>query len=203
MTLVTKQRGLAATYQPADLAIIPPEYVSSVEVQRLRRPALDALLRMLAAATRDGLGIKVNSAYRSYDTQVAVFRSEVLTYGCAQALRESAVPGYSEHQLGLAVDLTSLDEGWDLQPSFAQKPEGRWLAAHAAEYGFVLSYPQGREGITGYEYEPWHYRYVTEPFAKAIVASGKTPTEYLEALGSASSSVITPTPGSGVASKPC
>lgn len=190
LTLVTKERGLAPSYMPSDLVLVPRAEVSSLDAQRLRQPAEQALEQMLAAAAREGVMMKVNSAFRSYDYQAEVFRSEVATYGCAQALRESALPGHSEHQLGLAVDLTGADVKWDLVDSFAQTPEGRWLATNAVTYGFVLSYPADKETITGYEYEPWHYRYVTSPFAAAIVASGKTPTEYLDALGKASSSLI-------------
>jgi D-alanyl-D-alanine carboxypeptidase len=200
LTLANKQRALPAGYAPPDLVPIPREFVSSAEMQQLRRPAADALIEMLRAAQSQGLGIKVNSGYRSYDYQLAVFRSEVSTYGCAQALRESAVPGHSEHQLGLAADLTSADVGWGLTDTFAQTPEGRWLAAHAPGYGFVLSYPEGKEQVTGYIYEPWHYRYVTPPVAVAIQASGETPTEYLQALGALSmTNIVTPaaisTPG--------
>lgn len=198
LTLVNKQRPLAPLdYVPPDLVRIPSAYVSSQAEQRLRLPAEEALTQMLEAATRAGLGIKVNSAYRSYQYQVAVFNSEVAANGCTQALRESAVPGRSEHQLGLAVDLTSAGMGWGLHQSFAQTPEGRWLAMNAAKYGFVLSYPDGKEGITGYEYEPWHYRYVTIPVAQAILASGKTSTQFLASLGSASAENVTvPPPGS-------
>ena len=195
LTLANKLRALPASYVPPDLAPIPREFVSSAGEQRLRRPAAEALVSMLKAALSDGLSIKVNSAYRSYDYQVGVFRAEVAEYGCAQALRESAVPGHSEHQLGLAADLTSADVGWGLTDDFAQTPEGRWLAAHAAGYGFVLSYPEGKESVTGYIYEPWHYRYVTPTFAAAITASGETLTEYLAALGSASTAnIVMPIP---------
>jgi zinc D-Ala-D-Ala carboxypeptidase len=194
LALVTKQRALAPTYQPSDLVIMPAGYVSAAAAERLRQAAADALVQMLAAVRQDGLDIQVNSAYRSYDTQAAVFQAEVATDGCTQALRESALPGHSEHQLGLAVDLTSRDVGWGLDRSFGQTPEGRWLVLHMADYGYVLTYPQGKETITGYEYEPWHFRYVTRPFAKAIVASGKTSTEYLQALGTLSGRLTKVTP---------
>jgi D-alanyl-D-alanine carboxypeptidase len=126
----------------------------------------------------------VNSAYRSYEYQGATLRSEIAAYGCARALGEVAAPGHSEHQLGLAADLTSADVGWDLQDTFGQTPEGLWLAAHAMTYGFVLSYPKGKEGVTGYNYEPWHFRFVTPAVAQAITTSGKTATEYLLSMGS-------------------
>ena len=194
ITLVTKQRALAADYVPPDLVPVPQNFVSSQEHQYLRAPAEEAMVRMLGAALREGLGIKVLSGYRSYQYQAAVFKGEVATYGCTQALRESALPGHSEHQLGLAADLTSADVGWGLDASFAETSEGRWLASHAASYGFVMSYPPGKEQITGYIAEPWHYRYVTPPFAEAIQASGETSTEFLGRLGAATITSIVSTP---------
>ena len=102
--------------------------------------------------------------------------------------------GHSEHQLGLAADLTAADVGWDLQDKFGETPEGRWLVAHAATYGFVLSYPKNMEAITGYIYEPWHFRYLTPPVAQAVVVSGKTPSEYLQSLGKAADTGVEATP---------
>jgi D-alanyl-D-alanine carboxypeptidase len=183
LTVVSKTRSLGQTYVPPDLVPISPEFTSSIEIQRLRRPAAEALTQMLSDARRDGLTIKVNSAYRSYDYQGTVLRSEIAQYGCTQALTQVAAPGHSEHQLGLAADLTCQDVAWDLSGNFGQTPEGHWLAAHAVTYGFVLSYPAGKEATTGYISEPWHYRYVSPAVAQAIVISGKTPTEFLLALG--------------------
>lgn len=183
LTVVTRERSLPSTYVPADLAPISPEFTSSAEIQRLRRPAAEALTRMLSDARRDGVMIKVNSGFRSYDYQAAVLRSEIASYGCATALSQVAAPGHSEHQLGLAADLTSADVGWDLKDSFGTTPEGRWLVTHAPAYGFVLSYPQDKEPVTGYAYEPWHFRYLTGPVAQAVADSGKTPAEYLLGLG--------------------
>ncbi len=173
MTIVTKTRSLAPSYAPADLMPISAEFTSSIEVQRLRRPAAEALTQMLVDARRDGMLIKVNSAYRSYEYQATVLRSEIAGLGCTRALSQVAAPGHSEHQLGLAADLTSAGVAWDLSDSFGQTPEGRWLAAHAVTYGFVR-----------YTSEPWHYRYVTPAVAQAIVISGKTAIEYMLAMGS-------------------
>lgn len=193
IAVVNKTRGLSPpTYVPPDLVRISPEFTSSVEIQMLRAPASEALTRMLSDARSQGIFIKVNSGYRSYDYQAADLRGEIISLGCAQALQEVAPPGHSEHQLGLAVDLTSADVGWDLVGGFGQTPEGKWLAANAATYGFVLSYPSGKaaEAVTGYISEPWHYRYVTPPMAQAIVASGKIPSVYLLSLGSSADTGI-------------
>jgi zinc D-Ala-D-Ala carboxypeptidase len=185
LAVVGKTRALPATYAPQDLTPIPAEFVSSLQPQQMRRPALDALLAMLQDARREGVMIKVNSAYRSFDYQATNLRAEIAAYGCAQALNQVAAPGHSEHQLGLAADLTAADVGWDLQDKFGDTPEGRWLVAHAPTYGFVLSYPKDKEAITGFIYEPWHFRYVTPAVAQAITISGKTASEYLLGLGGA------------------
>lgn len=194
LTVLTKDRALAQNYQPPDLIPISAEYIRSGEVQRLRRPAAEALTQMLAQARREGLIIKVISGYRSYEYQAQVLKNEIAQYGCAAALLQVAAPGHSEHQLGLAADLASADVGWDLNDAFGSTPEGRWLLGHATRYGFVLSYPQDKTAVTGYAYEPWHFRYVTPAVAEAIAASGKTPSEYLLALGAPALSLTQESP---------
>jgi D-alanyl-D-alanine carboxypeptidase len=194
LAAVGKNRSLAAGYVPPDLTLIPPEFVSSLEPQRLRKPAADALVTMLTDARNQGLNVKVNSAYRSYDYQATNLRAEIAAFGCAQALNQVAAPGHSEHQLGLAADLTAADVGWDLQDKFGETPEGRWLMAHAPTYGFVLSYPKNMEAITGFIYEPWHFRYLTPQVAQAVVVSGKTSSEYLQGLGKAADAGVEATP---------
>ena len=96
-----------------------------------------------------------------------------------QALRQSARPGHSEHQMGTTMDITSPSVGNDLVSAFGDTPEGKWLAANAHTFGFVMSYPPGKEATTGYIYEPWHFRYVGKAEAAAVRASGLTLHEYL------------------------
>ena len=91
----------------------------------------------------------------------------------------SAYPGRSEHQTGWAVDVTSASMGYDLLQSFIDYPEGLWINNHCSEYGFIIRYPKGKTYITGYDYEPWHLRYVGVEAAKEITASGLTLEEYL------------------------
>jgi D-alanyl-D-alanine carboxypeptidase len=100
-----------------------------------------------------------------------------------------ADPCHSEHQLGVAVDVAAARDPTNLEQSFGDTPEGRWLAANAPAYGFVISYPKGKEAVTGYVYEPWHVRYVGLPLAQQIVASGQTLTEYLPAHGPAACTI--------------
>jgi D-alanyl-D-alanine carboxypeptidase len=111
--------------------------------------------------------LTVVSPYRSYSTQVAVYNGWVSRLGQAQADRQSARPGYSEHQTGLAVDIDTA-----ISQAFATTPPGRWLAANSYKYGFIVRYPDGLEAVTGYEFEPWHFRYVGVVLSTEMHATG-------------------------------
>ena len=102
-----------------------------------------------------------------------------LSVGEAEANRFSARPGYSEHQLGTTIDFTSRRAEFDLTNAFGATPEGQWLDENAVRYGFVMSYPPDKEDITGYVYEPWHFRYVGEEVAAEVRREGITLHEYL------------------------
>ena len=132
-----------------------------------------ALDELSAGAAKDGLSIYPISTYRSYEYQAGLYERYAARDGYAEADRYSARPGHSEHQTGLAVDVNSLDY------DFAYTPEGIWLAAHCAEYGFILRYPEGGESVTGYRYEPWHIRYLGVGLAGKVTESGLTLEEYL------------------------
>ena len=146
----------------------------------LRKEAAEALVVMLRAARAEGHELRVRSAYRSYEEQATTFQYWIYQLGEEEARRVSAPPGYSEHQLGTTVDLTSASIGWQLEQPFGQTPEGQWLEAHAHEYGYPLSYPQGAEEITGYTYEPWHFRYIGQDQAVRWAQSGLTLVEFLK-----------------------
>ncbi|SEK82117.1 M15 family metallopeptidase [Ruminococcus albus] len=128
---------------------------------------------MTAAAFNDGLYLYVNSGYRSYDEQYMLYYNYALSRGVAEADRVSSRPGHSEHQSGLCFDVNSTDF------SFSDTAEARWLAAHCADYGFIIRFPKGKEAITGYEYESWHIRYVGVDIAKEITSKGLCLEEYL------------------------
>ena len=115
----------------------------------------------------------MSSAFRSYDYQNTLYNNYVSWYGKEQADTFSARAGYSEHQTGLAIDVNTIDD------SFAYTPEAVWLAHPAHEYGFIIRYPKGKESITGYQYEPWHIRYLGIETATAVYNSGLTLEEYL------------------------
>ncbi len=155
--LVDKEHPLSASYVPPDLESLN-DYrldVSRKDLQ-LRSAIMPAVLAMDKAARAAGAPLLYSSSYRSYEYQADVYDREVKQFGREQADRESARPGSSQHQLGTAIDFGSITD------AFAGTKQGRWLQAHAWEYGFSLSYPDGYEAVTGYRHESWHYRYVTK-----------------------------------------
>ena len=159
--LVDKKHALPAGYAPEDLVRLR-DYDLSLNRKdlELRRVVMADLLKMVHAAREQQVEPVLSSTYRSYSYQKEVFAREVAQYGVAQAERESARPGTSQHQLGTAIDFGSITE------AFAATAAGRWLDAHAWEYGFSMSYPKGHEALTGYKYEPWHFRYIGRSAAK-------------------------------------
>ena len=153
--LVDKEHALAAEYGPEDLVdLTHGSYQVSRPGLRLRKAAEMALEEMAAAARADGVILTVSSTYRSYAYQETVYTRNVRELGQETADKESARPGHSQHQLGLVVDFGSIDD------AFAETKAGRWLEEQASFFGWSLSYPQGYEGLTGYRWECWHYRYV-------------------------------------------
>lgn len=132
-----------------------------------------ALQKMFAAAKIDGLNLFVNSGFRSYETQKYLYNNYVARDGKSEADRYSARPGHSEHQTGLGFDINKADS------SFEGTPEAIWLAENCHKYGFIVRYPQGKEHITGYIYEPWHVRYLGVDIATAVYNSGLCLEEYL------------------------
>ncbi len=132
-----------------------------------------AFRELVDGAAADGINIYLISGYRSYETQTNVYRKWCKIYGTNEADRFSARPGYSEHQLGLAIDVNSLEE------SFGDTAEGKWLEEHCWEYGFIIRYPRNKEHMTGYTYEPWHIRYLGKELAKDVTESKMCLEEYL------------------------
>ena len=163
--LVDKQHPLPTGYAPADLVTLTD---GAYRVNRaglmLRRSAAESLAEMAADARSGGITLLASSSYRSYEYQVEVYNRNVREMGQEAADRESARPGYSQHQTGLVVDFGSIDN------SFAQTGAGRWMAANASRFGWSLSFPDGYEAVTGYRWESWHYRYVGRELAAFIDA---------------------------------
>ena len=129
---------------------------------------------MLSDAKALGSDLMIGSGFRSYDLQNVYYSNYVRLYSQAEADKFSAKPGQSEHQTGLVVDLAYTDMDCYLASCFADTPAGVWLTQNAHKYGFILRYPEGKESITGFQFEPWHFRYVGKDLARAIKESGLT-----------------------------
>lgn len=152
--IVNKLRPLdPQDYVPSDLRDV------AGTSQQLRAEAADAMEAMMAAASDAGAGFRISTAYRSYGFQESLFAAYQRDWGTARAESFSARAGHSEHQTGWAADVYE-SNACKVKACFADEAAGRWVAAHAWEYGFILRYPEGKQEITGYRYEPWHVRYV-------------------------------------------
>lgn len=181
MVLVNKDYSLPDGYAPEDL--VRPNVLFSfgdqdIEKSYLREAAAKALELMFSEGKKNGIDLFAVSGYRSYDRQVAVFNAEVSKYGEEKAVQAVAIPGSSEHQTGLSMDLSSQSANFELSEEFGETVEGKWIAENAHRYGFILRYPKGKEGITGYKYEPWHFRYVGKEAAAIIYEKQLTLEEY-------------------------
>lgn len=168
--VVNKQRKLPADYIPEDLTVpdVPFYFTEDHPKKQMRAVAADALEELFAAAEKDGLDLVAASGYRSFDRQKNIYDRNVAKYGKEETDTFSAQPGTSEHQTGLAMDVTSAQVAFQLQQSFGDTSEGEWLAEHAHEYGFIIRYLEGAQEITGYTYEPWHLRYVGKDISSTI-----------------------------------
>lgn len=177
LALVNKQTSLGK-YHPGDLVPVEDELKLYDRAYQLREEAYQHLREMWEDARADGAEFYINSAFRSYETQEGLFNNYAAEHGEEEANKFSARPGQSEHQLGTTVDISI--PNYVLSQEFAETEPGQWLEENAYKYGFVMSYPEGAEEITGYIYEPWHYRYIGVENAARWKESGLTLTEFLE-----------------------
>jgi D-alanyl-D-alanine carboxypeptidase len=182
LVLVNKSAShrLAKQWRPSDLVRLPRGVMKRGNSGQLRREAATALRNMLAVAKGDRQQIRVLSAYRSFRKQKRIFRSKERRHGIHHASRVSAMAGHSQHQLGTTVDLAASRFNWRLTQRLAGAPEGKWLRDNAHLYGFALSYPKGKEEITGYIHEPWHYRYIGRAAASEMKELGISMETYLQ-----------------------
>ncbi len=144
----------------------------SADEQSVRKDIAPAVEQLFAGANTAGYRLEIGSGFRSASLQRTYYTNYINVYGQAAADTFSAKPGYSEHQTGLVVDVTTLDHYCYLEECFGTTSAGKWLKEHAHEYGFILRYPKEKEGITDFHYEPWHFRYVGKELANALYQSG-------------------------------
>ncbi len=173
MVLVNKYNQLPWNFKQNNLVNMDRKYtVNDGKEYLLESTAYESFVRMADAARKEGISIRAVSAYRTEDYQRRLYNKKIRTLGKLNVDNYSARAGFSEHQTGLAVDINSTKN------SFEHTDAYKWLQKHAHEYGYILRYPKGQKWITGYEYEPWHYRYVGNDAAKIIHQEGSTYEQY-------------------------
>lgn len=183
LVLVNKQFALPSDYTPPDLVrpAVPFSFGNQdIEKSYMRKEAAAALEKLFAGAEADKIYLFAVSGYRSYNRQEEILAAGAAANGQEEALKSIAPPGMSEHQTGLAMDISSESNGFELNQDFELTAEGQWLKEHAHEYGFILRYPKGKEDVTRYIYEPWHFRYIGIKAAKTVYDQNWTLEEYFE-----------------------
>lgn len=178
--VVNKNRSLPVNWKPNNLVQVKVPYKGRPEAKYLRKDASDALTKLFAKAKSEGINLYAVSGFRSYELQKIVYAKNVSQLGLSRANVVSASPGKSEHQSGLAMDISVPSLGYTLNQSFGNTREGIWLQKNAAEFGFVIRYPKGKEAVTGYIYEPWHIRFIGKDMASEIMKRNITIEEYFQ-----------------------
>ena len=181
--VANKHYSLPITYTPNDLIVpsVPLRLAASEQQMHLRTVLQTDLINLFNDAKITGLQLQLGSGFRSATYQKTLYDGYVNTQGITEADRSSARPGHSEHQTGLALDFTRIDAKCHLDACLADLPEGKWLADNAYKYGFILRYTSDKEQVTGYMFEPWHYRYVGHELALEMHNTGiKTLEEFFD-----------------------
>lgn len=182
--LINREHPLDPNYIPEDLVITDE---NENNFHRFKNPNLKPMidrvvyehfLQMSKAAADEGMEIMINSGYRSYEYQQEILIYNIERQGIENALRSVALPGTSEHQSGLAFDICYIIDGERSDYIGEDQKETKWLFENAHKFGFILRYPEGKEEITGYRYEPWHYRYVGKELAEKLYKQNLTLEEY-------------------------
>lgn len=174
LMLINKFHRLEESYSPDDLVDVLNWYAYGNN-PKLKEEAYESFISMFNAAKDDKMNIYMNSPYRTFGQQEKLYNDYKLWYGQASADTYSARPGFSEHQTGLAIDIGTYGATMETFDTFA---ESAWLQENAHKFGFILRYPKEKEFITGYIYEPWHYRYVGIEVATYIYQNKITFDEY-------------------------
>lgn len=171
--VVNKQRPLDPIDYTPEVILVESEYLNNSRGIELAPVAAEAAIEMAKAAQDAGVGtLKLNSGYRSYDYQSELFIAKIGQYGEEEALERSAKAGHSEHQTGLAVDVSEPSQGCEIMQCFGNTEAGIWVAENAWRFGYIVRYELDQTSITGYTYEPWHLRYVGKELAKRYYEGG-------------------------------
>ena len=179
--IVNRKYNLKSDYIPDDLVTVSIPFAPgrTDDVKQMRAEASAALTELYNAAEKEGFRLYGASGFRSYNTQMVLFKKSAASKGSIEAANKlNALPGQSEHQLGLAMDFTLEELNYRLKESFGETEEGIWLRENCHKFGFIIRYPKGKEDITGYSYEPWHCRYVGKDLAKYIYENNITLEEF-------------------------
>ena len=177
--VVNKEYGLPEDYKPEDLVVpnVPFSFSGTLEKSYLRKEAAEALERLFNLAKKEGIQLNAVSGFAPMIIK-KLYANNVKRKGQEHTDRFSAKPGHSEHQTGLTMDVSSKSANNELELTFANTKEGKWLKENAHRAGFIIRYPKGKESITGYAYEPWHIRYVGD-IAESIYKKKLTLEEYM------------------------
>ncbi len=176
--IVNKQIALTPDFHPEDLVQPEVPWAEVSNFRYMRREAAKALEDLFAEAAEEGYTLLGRTGYRSFEAQENIFINFVNNHGYEEARTFSAKPGQSEHQTGLAMDITADSVEGRLTSDFGSTEEGQWVSENAHLHGYIIRYPRNKEEITGYIYEPWHLRYVGVDLATDLYESGLTMEEY-------------------------
>lgn len=180
--LVNKIYYLDADYVPNNLVVPDVKFSysdpSEYEKSYMQQEAAIALEQLFDAAKSESIHLFAVSGYRSYSRQKTIYENNLRNKGEEYTNKYSAQPGHSEHQTGLVMDVSCDSVGYDLVTEFENTKEGQWLAENCHKYGFIIRYPKDKTSITGYEYEPWHIRYVGIELATELTEKNITLDEY-------------------------
>ena len=174
LILVNKFNYLKNDYAPEEITNIDLSY--SYANNKVSKIANDAYIEMAKSAKNDGIQLMANSTYRTYERQEEIYKEFYYSKGISYADKYAARAGHSEHQTGLAIDIFT--SGKSTTSDFDESDAFKWLSINAHKYGFILRYPEGKEYLTGYNYESWHYRYLGVDTATKVYESGLTYDEY-------------------------
>lgn len=179
LLLVNKSNPISEDYKPNKLVKPKVPFLKDTkdESRYMDEVSVNALEELFKCAKKEGIILIGSSAYRSYESQVKIYNKNVLEKGIDYANKYVAIPGKSEHQTGLSIDVTNKSRCFD-----KTSIEAKWLANNAHRFGFILRYPEGKEDITGYNYEPWHIRYVGKEPALKIFTDNITLEEYMRMI---------------------